>query len=109
MQNVITRSRKQSEKLKTVESDHQELAALEKCIADDKTKICSLKKAISKLRKQLVVQREAHQELLREQEKPHQEQLKDQRKAHQGKPLLPLSTCIYQFALDSEKALYHRT
>jgi hypothetical protein len=55
------------------------------------------------------VQRKAHQEQLREQEKAHQKQLKDQRKAHQGKPLLPSSTCIYQFILNSERTLHHRT
>jgi hypothetical protein len=55
------------------------------------------------------VQGKAHQEQLREQEEAHQEQLKDQRKAHQDKPLLPSSTCIYQFVLDSEKALHHKT
>jgi hypothetical protein len=109
MQNVITHSQKKLEKLKTVVSDHQGLAALERRIADDKTKICSLEKANSELREQLKVQRKAHQERLREQEKVHQEQLKDQRKAHQGKPLLPSSTCIYQFVLDSKKALHRRT
>jgi wobble nucleotide-excising tRNase len=109
MQNVIAHSQKKSEKLKTVVGDHQELAALERRIADDEAKICSLEKANSKLRGQLEVQGKAHQEQLREQEKPHREQLQDQRKAHQGKPLLPSSTCIYQFVLDSEKALHHRT
>jgi hypothetical protein len=109
MQNVIARSQKKSEKLKTVVSDRQELAALERRITDDKTKICSLEKVNSELRKQLEVQGKAHQEQLREQEKVHQEQLKDQRKAHQGKSLLPSSICIYQFDLDSEKALHHRT
>jgi antirestriction protein len=109
MQNVITHSWKKLEKLKTVVSDHQELAALERRIADEKTKNCSLEKVNSELREQLEVQRKAHQEQLREQEKAHQKQLKDQRKAHQGKPLLPSSTCIYQFILDSEKTLHHRT
>jgi hypothetical protein len=98
MQNVIARSQRKSEKLKTVVGDHQELAALERRIADDEAKICSLEKANSELQGQLEVQGKAHQE-----------QLKDQRKAHQGKPLLPSSTCIYQFVLGSEKALHHRT
>jgi hypothetical protein len=109
MQNVIAHSQKKSEKLKTVVGDHQELTALERRIADDEAKICSLEKANSELRGQLKVQGKAHQEQLREQEKPHREQLQDQRKAHQGKPLLPSSTCIYQFVLGSEKALHHRT
>jgi hypothetical protein len=43
------------------------------------------------------------QEQLEEQKKAHQEQLKEQKKAHQGKLLLPSSTFIYQFILDSEK------
>jgi wobble nucleotide-excising tRNase len=89
--------------------DHQELAVLERRITDYETKICSLEKANSELREQLEVQGKAHQEQLREQEKAHQEQLKDQRKAQQGKLLLPSSTGIYQFVLDSEKALHHRT
>jgi hypothetical protein len=109
MQNVIAHSRKKSKKLKTVVGDHQELATLERRIVDDETKICSLEKANSGLREQLEMQGKAHQEQLREHEKAHQEQLKDQRKAHQGKPLLPSSTCMYQFVLDSEKALHHRT
>jgi anti-sigma regulatory factor (Ser/Thr protein kinase) len=77
VQNVITHSQKKSEKLKIVVSDHQELAALERCITDEKTKNCSLEKANSELREQLEVQRKAHQEQLREQEKVHQEQLID--------------------------------
>jgi hypothetical protein len=49
MQNVIAHSRKKSEELKTVVSDRQELAALERHIADDKTKICSLEAVNSEL------------------------------------------------------------
>jgi hypothetical protein len=98
MQNVIARSQKKLEKLKTVVGNHQELAALERRITDDEAKIGSLEKANSELRGQLKVQGIAHQE-----------QLKDQSQAHQGKPLLPSSTCIYQFVLGSEKALHHRT
>jgi hypothetical protein len=45
MQNVITHSQKKLEKLKTVVGGHQELAALEKCISDEKTKNCYLKKS----------------------------------------------------------------
>jgi hypothetical protein len=92
MQNVISHSQKKSKKLKTVVSGHQELAALEKCLADEKTKNCSLEKASSELREQLEVQKKAYQE-----------QLKEQKRAHQGKPLLPSSTCICQFIEDSEK------
>jgi hypothetical protein len=109
MQNVIARSQKKSEKLKTVVGEHQELAALERRIADDEAKMSSLEKANSELQGQLEVQGKVHQEQLREQEKVHREQLQDQRKVRQGKPLLPSSTCIYQFVLGSEKALHHRT
>jgi anti-sigma regulatory factor (Ser/Thr protein kinase) len=42
MQNMITHSQKKLEKLKIVVSGHQELAALEKCISDEKTKNCYL-------------------------------------------------------------------
>jgi hypothetical protein len=66
MQNVIAHSQKKSEKLKTVVRNHQELAALERRIADDKAKICSLEKVNSELREQLEVQGKAHQERLRE-------------------------------------------
>jgi regulator of replication initiation timing len=83
MQNVITHSQKKLEKLKTVVSGHQELAALEKRLADERTKNCSLEKANSGLREQLEMQNKAYQE-----------QLKEQKRAHQGKPLLPSSTCI---------------
>jgi hypothetical protein len=38
MQDVITHSQKKSEKLKTVVGGHQELAALEKRVSDEKTK-----------------------------------------------------------------------
>ncbi|XP_025820834.1 stress response protein nst1-like [Panicum hallii] len=51
--NVITHSQKKSEKLKTVVSGHQELAALEKRLTDERTMNCSLEKANSELREQL--------------------------------------------------------
>jgi regulator of replication initiation timing len=105
MQNVISHSQKKSEKLKTVVGSHQELVALEKHVDDKKTKNLHLEKANSKLRRQLKEQRR----VLEAQKNAHQEQLKEQKKVHQGKPLLPSSTCTYQFILDSEKALHHRT
>jgi hypothetical protein len=70
-----------------------------------KNDLQNLEKANSKLQKQLEEQKKA----LEEQKKVHQEQLKEQKKAHQGKPLLPSSTCIYQFILGSKKTLHHRT
>jgi hypothetical protein len=62
MQNVITHSQKKSERLKTVVSGHQELVALEKRLADERTKNCSLEKANSELREQLEMQKRAYQE-----------------------------------------------
>jgi regulator of replication initiation timing len=69
MQNVITHSQKKSEKLKTVVGGHQELTALKRRISDKKAKNCYLEKANSELREQLMVQRKAHEEQLKEQEK----------------------------------------
>jgi hypothetical protein len=46
MQNVITHSQKKSEKLKTVVSGHQELAAMEKRISDEKMKNCYLQREL---------------------------------------------------------------
>jgi hypothetical protein len=89
MQDVITDSQKKSEKLREVVSDHQELAALEKRVDDEKTKNLHLEKANSELQRQLKEQKKA----LEAQKNTHQEQLKEQKKAHQGKPLLPSSTC----------------
>jgi hypothetical protein len=105
MQDVITDSEKKSEKLREVVSDHQEFAALERRVDDERTKSLHLKKANSELQQQLEEQKKA----LEEQKNTHQEQLKEQKKAHQGKPLLALSTCTYQVVLDSEKALHRRS
>jgi hypothetical protein len=105
MQDVITDSQKKSEKLREVASDHQELAALEKRVDDEKMKNLRLERANSELQRQLEEQRRT----LEAQKSTHQEQLKEQKKAHQGKPLLPSSTCTYRFIPDSEKALHHRT
>jgi hypothetical protein len=62
MQNVITHSQKKLERLKTVVSGHQELATLEKRLADERIKNCSLEKANSELREQLEMQKRAYQE-----------------------------------------------
>jgi hypothetical protein len=80
-------------------SDHRELAALERCVDDERTKNLYLEKANSELQHQLEEQKKA----LEAQKNAHQEQLKEKKKAHQGKPLLPSSTCTYQFLLDSKK------
>jgi hypothetical protein len=102
---VISHSQKKSEKLNTIVGGHQELAALEKRVDDEKTKNLHLEKANFELQRQLEEQKRA----LEAQKNAHQQQLKEQKKVHQGKPLLPSSTCTYQFILDSEKALHHRT
>jgi hypothetical protein len=117
MQNVITHSQKKSEKLKAVVSGHQELAALDNRISDEKTTNCYLRRELDMLKpertretwllkndlRNLEKANSELQEQLEEQKKAHQEQLKEQKKAHQGKPLLPSSTYIYHFILDSEK------
>jgi predicted RNase H-like nuclease (RuvC/YqgF family) len=57
MQDVITDSQKKSEKLREVASDHQELAALEKRVDDERTKNLRLERANSELQRQLEEQR----------------------------------------------------
>jgi hypothetical protein len=120
MQNVITHSQKKSKKLKVVVSGHQELAALDKRISDEKMKNCYLRRELDMLKQERTREtwllkndlrnlEKANSELqkqLEEQKKAHQEQLKEQKKAHQVKPLLPLRTYIYQFVLDSEKKIF---
>jgi hypothetical protein len=59
-------------------SDHQELAALEKRVDDEKTKNLYLEKANSELQQQLEEQKKA----LEAQKNAHQVQLKEQKKAH---------------------------
>jgi chromosome segregation ATPase len=99
MQNVIAHSQKQSEKLKTLVSDREELAALKRCIDDEKTENLHLEKVNVELQQQLEEQRKE----LEAQKHMYQEELKEQKKAHQGKPLLPSSTCTERLILDSEK------
>jgi hypothetical protein len=52
MQNVIMHSQKKSEKLKAVVSGHQELAAMEKRISDEKTKNCYLQRELDMLKQE---------------------------------------------------------
>jgi hypothetical protein len=99
MQDVITDSRRKSEKLREVIRDHQEVAALERRVDDEKMKNLHLEKANSELQRQL----EEQKKVLETQQNAHQEQLKEQKKAHQGKLLLPSSTCTERLILDSEK------
>jgi hypothetical protein len=47
IQNVITRSQKQSEKLKTLVSDREELAALKRRVDDEKWRTCISRKSTS--------------------------------------------------------------
>jgi hypothetical protein len=89
-QNVITHSQKKSEKLRAVVSGHQELAALDKRISDEKTKSYYVQRELNMLK----------------QERTRETWLL---KNDQGKPLLPSSTCIYRFILGSEKTLHQRT
>jgi hypothetical protein len=50
MQNMITHSQKKSEKLKTVVSGHQELAAREKRISEEQMKNCYLQRELDMAR-----------------------------------------------------------
>jgi hypothetical protein len=50
MQNVITHSQKKSEKLKTIVSGHQELAAKDRCISEELTKNIYLRRELDKLK-----------------------------------------------------------
>jgi hypothetical protein len=88
MQNVITHSQKKSEKLKAVVSGHQELAAKEKRISEEKTKNCYLQRELDMLKQE----RTRETWLLNNDLRNLEEQLKEQKKAHQGKPLFPSST-----------------
>jgi hypothetical protein len=83
-------------------SDHKELAALKRCVDDEKMENLHLEKVNAELQRQLEEQKKALK-ALEAQRNVHQEQLKDQKKAHQGKPLLPSSTCTERLILDSEK------
>jgi hypothetical protein len=76
-------------------SGHQELAALDKRISDEKTKNCYLQRELDMLKQERT--RETwllrnDLQNLKEQQAVHQEQLKEQKKAHQGKPSLPSGT-----------------
>jgi hypothetical protein len=73
VQDVITDSQKKSGKLRAVVSSHQELAALEKRVDDEKTKNLYLEKANSELQQQL----EEQKKVLEAQKNAHQEQLKE--------------------------------
>jgi hypothetical protein len=53
MQDVITDSQKKLEKLREVVSDHQEFAALERRVDDERTKNLHLEKDNSELEQQL--------------------------------------------------------
>jgi hypothetical protein len=88
MQNVITHSQKKSEKLKAVVSGHQELAAKEKRISEEKTKNCYLQRELDMLKQE----RTRETWLLKNDLRNLEEQLKEQKKAHQGKPLFPSCT-----------------
>jgi predicted nucleic acid-binding Zn-ribbon protein len=106
VQHVITKSQKKSEKLRAVVSDARELAALDKCISEEKTKNCYLQRELDMLKQErtretwllkndLKNMEKANSELqqqLKEQQAEHQEQLKAEKKAHQGRPSLPSST-----------------
>jgi hypothetical protein len=88
MPNVIKHSQKKTEKLKAVVSGHQELAAKEKRLPEERTKNCYLQRERDKLKQE----RTREIWLLKNDLCNLEEQLKEQKKVHQGKPLLPSST-----------------
>jgi hypothetical protein len=86
MQNVITHSQKKSEKLKAVMSGHQELAALEKRISDERTKNSYLRRELDMLKQERTRETWLLKNDLRNLEKANselQEQLEEQKKSHQ--------------------------
>jgi hypothetical protein len=88
MQNVIKHSQKKTEKLKAVVSGHQELAAKEKRLSEERTKNNYLQRELDQLKQE----RTRETWLLKNDLRNLEEQLKEQNKVHQGKPLLPSST-----------------
>jgi hypothetical protein len=93
MQNVIMHSQKKFEKLKTVVSGHQELAAMEQRISEEKTKNIYLRRELDKLKQERTRETWLLKNDLHNLKKAHsklQEQLKGQKKAHQGRPLSSL-------------------
>jgi hypothetical protein len=85
---VIKHSQTKTEKLKAVMSGHQELAAKEKCLSEERMKNCYLQSKLDRLKQE----RTREMWLLKNDLRNLEEQLKEQKKAHLGKPLLPSST-----------------
>jgi hypothetical protein len=86
MQNVITHSQKKSEKLKVVVSGHQELAAKEKCISEERMKNCYLQRELDMLKQERTRETWFLKDDLRNLEKANSkllEQLEGQKKVHQ--------------------------
>jgi hypothetical protein len=80
MQNVITHSKKKSEKLKTVVSGHQELAAKDNSISEEQKKNIYLQRELDKLKQERTRETWLLKNDLRNLEKAHselQEQLKE--------------------------------
>jgi hypothetical protein len=99
VQHVITKSQKKSEKLRVVVSDARELAALNKCISEEKMKNCYLQRELDMLKQERTREAWLLKNDLKNMEKANselqqqlKEQLKAEKKAHQGKLSLPSST-----------------
>jgi hypothetical protein len=97
-QHVITHSQKKSEKLSVVVSSHQELAALDKRISDEKTKNCYLQRELDMLKQERTretwllkndLQNSELQKQLKEQQAEYQEQLKEEKKRTKVGPRFP--------------------
>jgi predicted RNase H-like nuclease (RuvC/YqgF family) len=83
VQNVITHSQKKLEKLKAVVSGHQELAALDKRISDEKMKNCYLQRELDMLKQERTRETWLLKNDLRHLEKANselQKQLEEQKK-----------------------------
>jgi hypothetical protein len=52
VQNVIKHSQKKTEKLKAVVSGHQEIAAKEECLSQERTKNCYLQRELDQLKQE---------------------------------------------------------
>jgi hypothetical protein len=86
MQNVITHSQKKSEKLKTVVSGHQELAAKDRRISEELTKNIYLRRELDKLKTERTRETWLLKNDLGNLERANyelQEQLEGQKKVHQ--------------------------
>jgi hypothetical protein len=82
MQNMITHSQKKSEKLKAVVSGHRELAAKDKRVSEELTKICYLQRELNMLKQEWTRETWLLKNDLRNLEKANSELQKQLEEAH---------------------------